>query len=463
MNQIQMAASGAESEVDLIKNRIASHQTDIQTIVDESARNLFTKNHTLPDTVKATATGTTWYVSAQGRPGAAGNSPEDPFDSLITLEQNREKIRSGDAVLFHRGETFRGCCVTSVSGVSYGAYGNGEKPWINASLKNHITDCWTCVGDDVWTCDSTFPADVGNVILNDGEAVGFKKKHREDIQNPLDFWSDHADGNRLYIKLTDHPQKLYKSIEIAFNIWMLRLEQNSDITVENLAFCYGGGCAVRGSNCHNITVRGCEFKYIGGAFLTEFRDGTTRYGNAVEFMNGSCDITVENCNIYEIYDSGITHQGLGDYVADRICFRNNLISHCGMGSIEYWLGKGSQARNVVYDSNIMRCSGYGFGGRQRPDANATAHIQSNGYLHNNIQGFKIINNVFEKSTYDIVNIQSKDGVLPEIVGNIYIQCKNKRVGSFGTDKDVPADESAEKTIRSAWNDTNGLVCILEEV
>ena len=459
MSQIETIESMQQTDAAFVRKRIAKGE-DAEKVIDETADLRYQVIHNLPDTVKAYRNGTTWYVSGSGREDALGNSADDPFNSVVALEKNRSRIKAGDAVLFHRGEVYRGGCITSVSGVSYGAYGEGEKPLINASLRNYIADRWYTVGDGIWTLDVAFEADVGNVIFDDGKITGFKKIHREDVINNFDFWSDHSDGNRLYIKLEQDPTTCFTSIEIAFNIWMFRLEQNNDITVENIAFCYGGGHAIRGSQCHNITVRGCEFRFIGGSFLSGYKDGTVRCGNAIEFMNGSCDILVENCFTYEIYDSGITHQGLGNYVADKITFRNNLVTYCGMGGIEYWLGQGSLATNVTYEGNIMRCAGFGFGGTQRPDCNAIGHVYGNGFLHNKIENFRIVNNIFDRSAYDLVNAQSIENTLPEMKGNIYVQNRGGRFGSVGTGTDILADDGAENAVCKTWGDHNGTVVIL---
>lgn len=446
-------------QTDYVRKRIADGE-NAEKAVDEAAELRYSVIHNLSDTVKASENGTTWYVSGKGRENALGNSANDPFDSITALERNRSKIKAGDAVLFHRDEVYRGGCITSVSGVCYGAYGEGEKPIINTSLRNHITDRWYSVDDGIWTLDVEFEADIGNVIFDDGVKVGVKKKKRADIIENFDFWSDSSDNNRLYIKLEQNPSTCFGSIEIAFNIWMFRLEQNSDITVENLSFCYGGGHGIRGSNCNNITVRGCEFRFIGGSFLTGYRDGTVRYGNAVEFMTGSCNVLVENCYIYEIYDSGITHQGLGDYVADGITFRNNLITRCGMGGIEYWLGQGSLATGVTYEGNIMRCAGFGFGGTQRPDFKAVGHIYGNGFLHNRIENFRIADNIFDRSTYSLIDARSKENTLPKLEGNIYMQNIGGRLGIVGNSGEVCADEYAKDEVSEDWGDIGGTVVML---
>ena len=54
-------------------------------------------------------------------------------------------LQSGDAVLFRRGDLFRGNLKT-FSGVIYGAYGEGEKPIISASEENGAVESnWSLV------------------------------------------------------------------------------------------------------------------------------------------------------------------------------------------------------------------------------------------------------------------------------------------------------------------------------
>lgn len=403
--------------------------------------------------------GRCWYVSPGGKPDNEGNHPSVPWDSLSTLAANREKIRAGDAVLLERGGVYRGF-ITAIGGVYYGAYGDGEKPCICGSKKNYADAAWREAGDGLWTLDESFPADVGNIIFNHGEFVGYKKLHRHELCENYDFWCDSQDGNRPYLILDRCPKDAFESIEIAFNLWLFRLENYSDVVVDNLAFRYCGGHGIRGSGCRNIIVRNCEFGFIGGSYLTGFKDGTTRYGNAVEFMSGCQDILVENCWAYQIYDSAYTHQGLGDYCARNITFRDSLLECCGMGSIEYWLGEGSLCQDITYTGNIMRFAGYGFGGLQRPDKHMTAHIQSNGNCCNESMNFRIENNVFELSSYDLVNIQSKKGTLPILHSNTYIQHKGKRLGSYGSFLSCTFNKDAEDLIKEKWGDKSALCMIL---
>lgn len=424
------------------------------SLVEAQARARRQKVLEAPDVVRAT--GTRWYLSENGSSDNEGSAPSCPWNSLETLEENRHRIRAGDAVLFERGSIFRGC-ITAVSGVYYGAYGSGDKPCIYGSKKDYAGCPWEKAGENLWSLDDEFPADVGNIIFDHGAVTGYKRLHRSDLHDPFDFWSDPQDGNRLYLYMDKDPAASFTSIEIAFNLWLFQLGNCTDIVVDNLTFKYGGGHGVRGSGCRDITVRNCEFGFLGGSYLTGFRNGTTRYGNAVEFMAGSKRVLVENCWVYQIYDSGYTHQGLTNYCASDITFRDSLLEYCGMGSIEYWLGPDSLCRNVTYSGNIMRYAGYGFGGIQRPDKEMSAHIQSNGACCNQADNFRIENNIFELSTYDLVNAQSKMNTLPVLKGNMYIQSAGSRLGSYGGCLSCMCDGNAETVIRTQWGDTSAIL------
>ena len=123
-----------------------------------------------------------------------------------------------------------------------------------------------------------------------------------------------------------------------------------------------------------------------------------------------------------------------------------------MGSVEYWLGQDSKCVNITYSGNIMRFAGYGFGGLQRPDKNMTAHIQSNGACLNFAENFVIENNIFELSTYDLINAQSRMNTLPVLRGNTYIQNENRRLGSYSGYIDCMFDSAVGGTVKKLWHD-----------
>ena len=70
-------------------------------------------------------TGIAYYVSNDGNDENDGLTPIKPWKTLEKVSS--APLNYGDAVLFKRGDLFRGKVMTK-SGVSYGAYGSGEKP-----------------------------------------------------------------------------------------------------------------------------------------------------------------------------------------------------------------------------------------------------------------------------------------------------------------------------------------------
>ena len=104
--------------------------SDDETVkqVDKQADTLRDTIVKLPDTLTAAKGGTTYYVSESGNNANDGTSPEKALKTATVLP--KLNLKAGDVVLFERGGTYRGKFEV-VSGVSYGAYGKGDKPCQN--------------------------------------------------------------------------------------------------------------------------------------------------------------------------------------------------------------------------------------------------------------------------------------------------------------------------------------------
>ncbi len=114
---------------------------------DEAARVMLEIIQNAKD--KLCVMGNKYYVSSDGEnnDGLDINNPIGIkyFDSL--------NLKSGDAVFFKRGDCFRlDKCIKLISGVSYGAYGNGEKPLFLGSLQNYSKpELWQeSTTDNIW-------------------------------------------------------------------------------------------------------------------------------------------------------------------------------------------------------------------------------------------------------------------------------------------------------------------------
>lgn len=81
-----------------------------------------------------TYTGTAYYIANDGDDDADGISPETPWATIDRL--NEAELKYGDAVFFRRGDVWRAAQVESRPGVTYSAYGEGEKPGLYGSVEN---------------------------------------------------------------------------------------------------------------------------------------------------------------------------------------------------------------------------------------------------------------------------------------------------------------------------------------
>ena len=85
--------------------------------------------------------GKIYYVSHSGNDSNDGLSPSTAWARIAKV--NAASLASGDAVLFERGGEFRGK-ITTKEGVTYSAYGTGEKPIINGSAQDYADPAlWT--------------------------------------------------------------------------------------------------------------------------------------------------------------------------------------------------------------------------------------------------------------------------------------------------------------------------------
>ena len=373
------------------------------------------------DTLKIT--GTTYYFSANGNDQNDGKSPQTALKTPTRI--SRLPLRAGDGVLFERGSVFRlDEGISLQSGVSYGAYGSGNKPEFWFSIKNYGgSNLWTKTSTaNVWQVTYNYP-EAGILVINDGALVGNKVFSMTKMQKNGDFYSDGK--GTLYFYSKSDPNK-YADIEISSGGSFGGATQNvSNITVENLCIKYTSGHGFGFVGANNVTIRNCVLGWIGGAVHRPGTGDTTRLGNAIEFYNSSSNLTIENNWIYQVYDTGITFQGTrGPY--KNISFKNNLIEYCTM-AIEFWNdNKDDEISNVVIENNHMRFSNYGWGAM--PDRGGRgAHIWGGWRVGKPYTNFHVVvrNNIFDCSYSNIISGAWEpvtSGVMEyKIEGNSYYQ------------------------------------------
>ena len=374
--------------------------------------------------------GRIFYVSEKGNDEKDGLTPESAWKTIKRVNADAGEVANGDTVLFERGGIYRGS-TKLISGVTYGSYGQGEKPCLYGSLRNYAEESlWEATSTEhIWKLNVGTMKDIGNLVFDHGKAWAMKRLEMT-LSEDFDFWHD-QEGQELYLySSTGNPGLVYEDIEVCSNDHIMYgpTQYMKDILIENLCLKYTGAhgiCFRHGSK--NITVRNCEIGYIGGSMLDE----TVRYGNGFEVVDGCCDILVENNWVYQCYDAGITHQSSFQpgCVQENIVFRGNLIEYCNY-NIEYYVSEENGIiEDTVYENNILRYAGFGFGSENRigSDTSVLSHICCYSRMMPS-KNFIIRNNVLDTSLRFLTAIgctNDKEGLGPTMVGNHYIQSSNQ--------------------------------------
>ena len=108
----------------------------------------------------------TYYVSNDGDDANDGRTPETAWKTITKL--NEANLKAGDCVRFRRGALFRGVRVNCKAGVTYTAYGEGEKPCFYGWKKNlAIAEDWTLFDEDHnnWRYNYLIPV-CGTLVFN---------------------------------------------------------------------------------------------------------------------------------------------------------------------------------------------------------------------------------------------------------------------------------------------------------
>lgn len=403
--------------------------------------------------------GERWYVSAGGSDAADGMTPATAWQTLDRV--NRADLGSGDCVLFHRGDTYRGV-LEAKPGVIYSSYGHGPKPILSASpFDGAKTGKWLPTDvENIYVYSENLPDDIGCIVFDGGRSyavkatVDFSRNINLTDNTPFESWRDlrgdlifyhdlgganlHADKGTLYLRSErGAPTDRFFSMEFSVRTNGIRIT-GDNVRINNLRVMYAGCHGIGAGTVNGLHVDWCEFEWIGGS-VQYYRDGRpVRFGNAVEIYGGCTDYTVENCWINQAYDAGITHQfSAGESVPcvmKNVTYKGNLIENC-IYSIEYFLGRpsGDAVRDISHvriSDNIMRFCGRGFG-KQRPDKGPDVHIKS--WDHINPGDDMIFEaNIFDRGEHDLIHIAAENASsLPVLRRNVFIQPIGAGFARFG--------------------------------
>lgn len=435
--------------------------------------------------------GTIYYVSAEGDDRNDGLTPRTAIRTLDRM--NALDLKPSDGVMFRRGDMWRGRIYTK-PGVTYSAYGRGEKPRIYGSPYDAaVVGEWIQTEkENIYMFSEELPDDVGTLVFNNGEQVALKITQRIqpdgsttnlftgepfnsglDLNKDLNFFHDYQTQKRLYLYSSGgNPAERFSSIELLTHGTVVQTTDN--VHVDNLCVMYGGSHGIGGSTTEGLTVTNCVIGWIGGSILSpapKTGGRPSRYGNGVEIYGGCGKYIVDNCYIYQIYDAGITNQNQENISDDsrsmhNVSFTNNLIERCEM-SIEYYLGaqyKPTEGymENVLYEGNILRLSGFGWGAQR--GSSWAAHLKSWWMHYNQAYNFVIRNNIFDRSYANLINVVAdKAEWLPKMEGNTYVHYLDAEGGRIGQPwGDYKFDREFPSAVEKALGETDIRITYIEK-
>ncbi len=420
----------------------------------------------------------TIYVAANGNDANDGRSQGKPIATLTKL--NSLSLEPGSVVLFRRGDLFRGR-INARRGVTYSAYGTGAKPvlcgssrdWADPALwrATDIPCVWACVQPLSNVGVITFDHEPGSAReLGRYDVVTARMVHsRKGVVSPaqlngdLQFWSD-LEKKILYLRSdSGNPGGRFRHIEIGEGGHGITVRGEKDVTVDNLHLTLFGCHGVSSGTVSNLEVRNCVFDWIGGSLLIPEgkKGGPCRFGNAVEVYGGCDGYRVHDCWMYQIYDTGITHQchhANGQRIFQKnVEYARNLIEYC-FWSIEYYnaFNGYGETRNVYVHHNFCRLGGEGWGCPGRAGGTPMFSIDDRPDVTSNYVNEA---NILQHSRGILVNNFGRHAPEMRFRGNIYAQPRGwnfANIGDLNRDgKCFRFDESAPEVMKEAFGETDG--------
>ena len=437
---------------------------NVNTVSDVDVEAGKLKNEILNSASSYRATGTIYYVSNEGDDANSGLSPSSPIRTLDKV--NALALHRGDAVLFRRGDLWRGH-IDVKDGTIFSAYGDGPKPRLYASPYDAaVTGTWNLTSTpNVYAYSNTVAKDVGTLVFDEGDAgcaykvlkkcnylgetfhidTGEPFTNYQDLHRDLDMYHDLETGTVYLCSTAGNPASRFTSIEMPIKQYVFTAN-NCGCVIDNLCIKYSGAHGIGAAGyVKDLTVTNCEIGWMGGSIHNErttpsspgqwSRD--TRYGNGIEIW-GSCEsFYVDHNYIYQAFDAGVTHQFSASRVVnmDNVSYTNNLIEYC-VYPIEYWLSvpenyvEQSGMHNFLIRGNILRLTGeYGWG-IQRANKETPAAIKT-WTNPNPAFNFRMEGNIIDRAKPTLLNITAgRPEWYPQCRANVYLQERGVEIGTM---------------------------------
>jgi hypothetical protein len=338
----------------------------------------------------------TYYISAGGNNSNTGLSPSASWKTIPYVQSGKTYLLNrGDTLSFSVGATDN---PTPSRKIKISSYGSGNKPVLSL-YKKIKPSAWSRHSGQIWKVDisssnnftglNSTNTNIGFLKVN-GRIYGRKLNNTGQLSQSWDFYSDNT---FLYVYNTQNPSG--SRVEASCNVSGIDLSDNMEVS--DIAICGAGAHGLSAHERSNVTLSSIDISEIGGSYLSGYGNGTTRYGNGIEFFNNAKNCLIQNCSVKQAYDVAFTMQGTGLF--KDVTFRNNKADSNDQ-SFEAWLGSGSEGfRNCKFINNQCYNAGFGWSHDVRPDKNVGVHLLT--YLwqvnNRNAQDLLIEGNTFSQA------------------------------------------------------------------
>lgn len=417
-----------------------------------------------------TYTGTAYFVSNHGSDSQDGKTPATAWATVDMV--NNADLSPGDAVFFKRSDMWRCNVLKGKKGVTYSAYGEGDKPLFTLSPEDGAdASKWTLYyenadGKKIWKFYRDM-YDCGNLYFNSAKSWAYKvAPHWRfgrwmnadgtnfDLKKQLDrnheFFSSVDNGlpktnkreplrfpeinpyGPLYLRCDEgNPGKVFDSIEFGSTAntgGSALIELDSGGVADNLRVLYTGNQGIiLGSS--NSTIQNCEMGWNGGLILSD--NGDELYKPDKDMVNvagGATDLrgqnnTLVNNYIHDTFQEGIT--------LETDCHgpqRNNIVSrnlvertYSGILVVHWDTNENAEPfwTDVEVSDNIVTMSGFNWGDTQETQCSPMGSGLSFAELPNTNSNLRIHNNLFFGCYGTLFSCRTADTNLPKVYDNTF--------------------------------------------
>lgn len=255
------------------------------------------------------------------------------------------------------------------------------------------------------------------------ETCGFKRWTLEDVKADGDFWYD-VDSRRVFLKTPENPGSAYASVEAVLRPHCC-LAGGDDAIIENIAFTHTGAHGISLPKRNRVIVRDCDFDWIGGGDLGGGGGAgkRVRFGNGVEFWDGSVDCSVERCRFARVYDTATTTQGPEKDVSKNLVIRDCVMYRCEQAFEIWFTHEETTLEGCVFERNLCVDCGRDWSHIQRPNKIATPILGYN--LTAKTVDVTIRENVFYDSAEFFIKVWHDRIGEYHIDNNVYWTCADR--------------------------------------